>query len=87
MVLTRRFLLSCIYNVNTQHTYNRALYTYVRISTSTGIRCNHCVHGLATGQIYCFQLFEIHSVTASYVFGVHAFKEFGDGIRRLTETL
>jgi hypothetical protein len=52
-----------------------------------GSRRNHCVHGLATGQIYFFQLFEMYSVTASCASGVHELKRFGDGIRRLRETL
>jgi hypothetical protein len=47
--------------------------------TITGSRRNHCVHGLATGQIYCFQLFEMYSVTASCAAGVHELKQFRDG--------
>ena len=49
--------------------------------TITGSRCNHCVHGLATGQIYCLHLFELYSVTASCASGVLELKEFGNGIR------
>jgi hypothetical protein len=55
--------------------------------TITGSRCNHCIHVLATGQIYCFQLFEIYRIIASCASGVHELKQFGDGIRRLRETL
>jgi hypothetical protein len=45
--------------------------------TSTGSRCNYCVHVLATGQIYSFQLFEMYRITASCASGVHELKSLG----------
>jgi len=35
--------------------YNRTLHTYVLICTSTGSRCSHCIHGLATGLSICYR--------------------------------